>query len=78
MSLQAEAINAAFGTAAQPRPVPGRAGSSVGRSRGLRYSKGIGGRGRQRFTPAQIARLEKQFDFHPGLAGLKDQLIPPP
>jgi hypothetical protein len=44
---------------------------------GLRYNQGISGRGRARFTPQQIARLERQLDYYPGLAGMKAALIPP-
>jgi len=44
----------------------------------LRYNQGVSGRGRSRFTPQQIARLERQLDYYPGLAFLKRVLIPPP
>ena len=44
----------------------------------LRYNQGISGRGRSRFTSQQIARLERQLDYYPGLAILKRVLIPPP
>jgi len=44
----------------------------------FRYNQGIAGRGRRRFTPQQLARLERQLDFYPGLAGIKAALIPPP
>ena len=43
-----------------------------------RFNKGVSGRGRARFTHAQIARLERQLDYYPNLAGLKQTLIPPP
>jgi len=43
-----------------------------------RYNRGVSGRGRERFTPEQIARLERQLDYYPNLAGMKDRLIPPP
>jgi hypothetical protein len=43
---------------------------------GLRYNKGVSGRGRQRFTSAQIGRLAKQLDFYPALAGMRKLLIP--
>lgn len=42
-----------------------------------RFNKGISGRGRSRFTPAQLARLERQISFYPNLAVVKDMLIPP-
>jgi hypothetical protein len=42
-----------------------------------RFNKGVSGRGRIRFTKDQIARLERQLDFYPNLAGLKSKLIPP-
>ncbi len=42
-----------------------------------RYNKGVPGRGRSRFTAAQIARLARQVDFYPILAPLQDTLIPP-
>jgi hypothetical protein len=45
--------------------------------RRYRYNKGVPGRGRSRFTPAQIARLRRQVDFYPILAPLRDVLIPP-
>lgn len=41
-----------------------------------RFNKGVSGRGRTRFTKDQIARLERQLDFYPNLAGLKSKLIP--
>ena len=44
----------------------------------FRYKQGVSGRGRTRFTPQQIVRLERQLDFYPGLAGMKAALIPPP
>ena len=43
----------------------------------FRFNKGVSGRGRARFTPDQIARLERQLDFYPNLADLKGKLIPP-
>jgi hypothetical protein len=42
-----------------------------------RFNKGVSGRGRDRFTPAQIARLRRQVEFYPDLAPLRDVLIPP-
>jgi len=45
---------------------------------GNRFNQGVSGRGHQRFTPQQIARLERQLDYYPGLAGFKTALIPPP
>jgi Sulfotransferase domain len=44
----------------------------------FRYNKGVSGRGRTRFTPAQIVRLKRQVDFYPELAPLRGALIPPP
>jgi hypothetical protein len=43
----------------------------------FRFNKGVSGRGRARFTRDQLARLERQLDFYPNLAGLKNKLIPP-
>jgi hypothetical protein len=43
----------------------------------FRFNKGVSGRGRARFTPAQVARLERQIDFYPDLAAMKKRLIPP-
>jgi hypothetical protein len=43
----------------------------------FRFNRGVSGRGRTRFSPAQIARLERQLAFYPGLAGWRDALIPP-
>lgn len=42
-----------------------------------RYNKGVSGRGQQRFTPVQIARLQRQVDYYPNLATVRDRLIPP-
>jgi hypothetical protein len=42
-----------------------------------RFNKGVSGRGHDRFTKQQIARLERQLDFYPNLVGLKSKLIPP-
>jgi hypothetical protein len=44
---------------------------------GMRFNKGVSGRGRERFTRAQLARLERLLDYYPGLAGMKTALIPP-
>jgi hypothetical protein len=44
----------------------------------FRFNQGISGRGRTRFTPAQIARLQRQLDFYPNLAAVREALIPPP
>jgi len=44
---------------------------------GNRFNKGVSGRGQQRFTPRQMARLERQLDYYPGLAALKTAFIPP-
>ena len=43
----------------------------------FRFNKGVSGRGRARFTAVQIARLERQIDFYPDLAAMKNRLIPP-
>jgi len=43
----------------------------------FRFNQGVSGRGRARFTGAQIARLERQLDFYPNLAAIRDRLIPP-
>jgi hypothetical protein len=43
----------------------------------FRFNKGVSGRGRTRFSAAQIARLERQIDFYPNLVELKARLIPP-
>jgi hypothetical protein len=43
----------------------------------FRFNKGVSGRGRTRFTVAQTARLDRQLDFYPNLAGMKARLIPP-
>jgi hypothetical protein len=45
--------------------------------RGLRFHKGVSGRGQSRFTPAQMARLRYQLEFYPQLAPWMDRLIPP-
>ena len=44
----------------------------------FRYNKGVSGRGRARFTPAQIERLRRMIGYYPDLAPLADRLIPPP
>ena len=44
----------------------------------FRYNKGFSGRGRSRFTPAQIARLRRMIAWYADLAPLADRLIPPP
>ena len=43
-----------------------------------RFNHGVSGRGRERFTPAQIGRLKRQVDIYPELAAVRDALIPPP
>lgn len=43
----------------------------------FRFNQGVSGRGRARFSPGQIARLERQLDFYPNLAAIRDRLIPP-
>ncbi|HVV27204.1 MAG TPA: sulfotransferase domain-containing protein [Rhizomicrobium sp.] len=44
----------------------------------FRFNRGVAGRGRARFTPMQIADLERQVAFYPGLASVAARLIPPP
>jgi hypothetical protein len=44
----------------------------------FRFNKGVSGRGRLRFTSAQIARLERQLGYYPNLGNMKERLIPPP
>ena len=41
----------------------------------FRYNQGVSGRGRSRFTPAQIARLARQVDFYPDLMPYRDLLL---
>jgi hypothetical protein len=43
-----------------------------------RYNKGVSGRGHQRFTPAQIGRLQGLVNYYPNLAPVRSRLIPPP
>jgi len=43
----------------------------------FRFNKGLSGRGRARFTPAQLKQLKRQVDFYPELAAWRDALIPP-
>lgn len=43
----------------------------------FRFNQGISGRGRNRFTPAQIGRLKRLLAYYPELDGHTDQLIPP-
>lgn len=62
----------------QPRQTCQAALDAVWEERGEhRFNKGVSGRGRTRFTKEQRARLERQLDFYPNLAGLKSKLIPP-
>jgi hypothetical protein len=62
----------------RPRDVCQMALDAVWENRGeYRFNKGVNGRGRTRFTPSQIARLERRLDYYPNLSGLKDRLIPP-
>lgn len=42
----------------------------------FRYNKGVEGRGRQRFTPEQLARLGRMLDYYPGLAPHRNELLP--
>jgi hypothetical protein len=44
----------------------------------FRFNQGISGRGRQRFTPAQIARLKRLMAYYPELEPWMERLIPPP
>jgi hypothetical protein len=44
----------------------------------FRYNKGVTGRGKTRFTPAQIDRLRRTIGYYADLAPLADRLIPPP
>jgi len=44
----------------------------------FRYNKGVSGRGRTRFTPAQIDRMRRMIGYYTDLAPLADRLIPPP
>jgi hypothetical protein len=41
----------------------------------FRFNQGVSGRGRARFTPEQIAKLERQLAFYPNLAKMRDRLI---
>jgi hypothetical protein len=43
----------------------------------FRFNKGISGRGRSRFTAAQIMRLERQIGFYPNLYPIREVLVPP-
>ena len=43
----------------------------------FRYNQGVSGRGRTRFTAAQLERLNRQLDYYPVLAEWRDKLIPP-
>lgn len=43
----------------------------------FRYNKGIAGRGRQRFTPAQMDRLCRMIGYYADLGPIADRLIPP-
>lgn len=44
----------------------------------FRFNKGVTGRGRDRFSPLQIARLTRMLAFYPQLESLAGRLIPPP
>ena len=44
----------------------------------FRFNQGISGRGRLRFTPAQLARLKRLLAYYPELEPWTDRLIPPP
>lgn len=62
----------------RPRDICQAALDAVWRDRSdFRFNKGVSGRGRARFSAAQLTRLERQLDFYPNLAELKARLIPP-
>ena len=42
----------------------------------FRYNKGVSGRGRQRFSKAQIERLKRLIGFYPDLADWTEMLVP--
>ncbi len=44
----------------------------------FRFNKGVTGRGRDRFSPLQIARLTRMLAFYPQLEPYAARLIPPP
>jgi hypothetical protein len=44
----------------------------------FRFNKGVEGRGRQRFTPEQLARLGRMLDYYPNLAPHRELLLPTP
>ena len=53
--------------------------AQVWRERGaFRFNKGVTGRGRERFSPLQVARLSRMLAFYPQLAPYAARLIPPP
>ena len=53
-----------------------RALKAVWEERGdFRFNKGVSGRGKARFTPAQLARLERQLAFYPNLDGMRNALL---
>ena len=63
---------------ARPREICQAALDAVWEERAdFRFNKGVSGRGLARFTRGQIARLERQLDFYPNLAAVRDRLIPP-
>jgi hypothetical protein len=41
----------------------------------FRFHKGVSGRGMERFSTAQIARLERQLSYYPNLAGMMTRLV---
>jgi hypothetical protein len=43
----------------------------------FRFNQGISGRGRRRFTPAQMARLKRLLAYYPELAPWTERLVPP-
>jgi hypothetical protein len=44
--------------------------------RTFRYSQGVSGRGRARFTPAQVDRLRRMLAYYPVLEPWMDRLVP--
>ena len=42
----------------------------------FRFNKGVSGRGRARFSEAQLATLRRQLGFYPNLAQRMDDLVP--
>lgn len=64
---------------ARPRAECARALDGVWAERDQhRFNRGVGGRGAQRFSAGQMARLKHLLGFYPALAPLAARLIPPP